>query len=197
MTKTNNMENITIKNRGTMLSFKGKKGFSLVEILIVILIIAVLMAVAVPNLLSSRNTGTDSAAKQLIAKVSTEFKSVSITSESFSSINTAALACGKVKGIAFVDASTASGKDSGTSCGGTGTNGTNARTVSMKSADSDQTMYFAVAGGGNNCWGLKISVIDADSFSSMKQTSATACTAEAVAAGTGFNRSEFGFPEAR
>lgn len=180
-------------------SKRNSKAFSLVEILIVILIIAVLMAVAVPNLLSSRNAGTDSAAKQLLAKASTEFKSIGITNESFASVNTPALACGKIDGIAFVAATTPSAKDDGTSCGGTGGNGTNARTVSMKTTDSDQTLSIAVAGGGNNCWGMKISVSTGDIFYGKTMTSATQCTAEAVSAitATSTGASKFAFPEAK
>jgi prepilin-type N-terminal cleavage/methylation domain-containing protein len=181
-----------------MFKNKIKKAFSLVEILIVILIIAVLMAVAIPNLLSSRNSGNDSAAKQLLSKVSTEFKSIGITNESFNSVNTKALACDKIKGIAFVDATATSGKDTGGGCGSSAS-GSNARTVSMKVSDSDQTLTLAVAGGGNNCWGMKISVTNADIFYGKTLASATQCTAESVSAITNSSpgASEFGFPEAK
>ncbi len=57
-----------------------KKGFTLVEIMVVVAIIAVLAAIAIPNLLRSRLTANDAAARS-------NLKALSTASETFASIN--------------------------------------------------------------------------------------------------------------
>lgn len=149
---------------------KTRGAFSLVEILIVIMIIAVLMAVAIPNLLSSRDSGADSAAKQLLTKVSMEFKSVGIANESFAAINTKALATARIPGIAITD-------------GVPGiVDGTNARQVSMYSAASTPTIVVLSAkGGGDHCYAMVLyaSGSQADKFYSVADSTQT-CEASKI-----------------
>jgi type IV pilus assembly protein PilA len=51
-----------------------KRGFTLVEIMIVVAIIALLAAIAIPNLLNARKTANDAAAKANLKTMSTELE---------------------------------------------------------------------------------------------------------------------------
>ena len=56
----------------------NRKGFTLVEIMIVVAIIALLAAIAIPNLLSARRTANTAAAKANIRSLSTAAETFSV-----------------------------------------------------------------------------------------------------------------------
>ncbi len=56
----------------------NKKGFTLVEIMIVVAIIALLAAIAIPNLLSARRTANTAAAKANVRSLSTAAETFSV-----------------------------------------------------------------------------------------------------------------------
>ena len=53
---------------------KNKRGFTLVEIMIVVAIIALLVAIAIPNLLGARRAANDAAAKANLKTLATELE---------------------------------------------------------------------------------------------------------------------------
>ncbi len=58
---------------------RKRKGFTLVEIMVVVFIIALLSAIAIPNLLSARRTANESAAQAALKILSTCIETYAIT----------------------------------------------------------------------------------------------------------------------
>lgn len=73
---------------------KNFPGFTLVEVMIVVAIIALLAAIAIPNLIRARVTANDSAAKASLKAISTSMESYYAVNNSYPPDTTALLSSG-------------------------------------------------------------------------------------------------------
>lgn len=79
------------------------KGFTLIELMVVVLIIAILIAIAIPTFLGARRRAQDRAAQSSLRNTVTAAKAIFTDDESYSLANAAALASGEPS-IEFNDA---------------------------------------------------------------------------------------------
>lgn len=72
---------INLSGKEAKKEMKKRKGFTLVEIMIVVAIIALLAAIAIPNLLTARRSANDAAAKSELHTLSTAFENYAIDND--------------------------------------------------------------------------------------------------------------------
>lgn len=127
-----------------------RRGFTTVEILVAVGLVAILMVVAVPRLLDSRQTVSDSSAKQQLNTVMLSVENWFAerdTYEGLDVITANATALQKrVPNIELVGAS-ATGKGSGG----------RALTVGFEVKSSNKQVVLAASNGEDNCWGIELS----------------------------------------
>jgi prepilin-type N-terminal cleavage/methylation domain-containing protein len=95
------------------LQTRGDSGFTLIEILVVILIIGILTAIAVPSFLSQRSKADDACAKTMVKQMFTAMKTFQTDSGNYLGANLQSLnviessvtsnRCGNATGIALAD----------------------------------------------------------------------------------------------
>lgn len=130
-----------------MLSLRKDKGFTIVEILVAVGLVALLMVVAVPRLLDSRKTVSDSAAKQQIDTVRLSVNNWFAERDTFVGLTTAVLQA-RIPEVSIVAAGAATGKQVA---------GGRALTVGfLNSTPGSESVTLVASNGDTNCWGLTL-----------------------------------------
>jgi type IV pilus assembly protein PilA len=96
----------TLKNRRAE-ARNNDKGFTLIELMVVVLIIAILIAVAIPTFLGMRRNAQNVAAKQSATTSLKAAKAIFSDEDSYASVTPAELRAAEAS-VAYVDGSTAS-----------------------------------------------------------------------------------------
>jgi len=89
---------------------KNQKGFSLVELLVVVIILAIIAAIAIPSLLASRRAANESAAVSSMRS----FHSANMTYQAMENPNSFAPTAGDLSTKKLIDSSFAAAIDNGT-----------------------------------------------------------------------------------
>lgn len=160
---------------------RARRGFSLIEILIAILLIGILMAVAAPRLLGSREAAADSSAQQQLNTVALAATTIFSTKESFSGTDAAGLA-DDVPEVSLVAGPAGLVTD------------TNVRQVSIAVTNSNSTWTAAVLGGGGRCWFVRQDKTEPDKFAVLAGSNTTCDAATQAPAAGSFVA--YGFPAA-
>ena len=154
-----------------------KRGFSLVEILITVLLVSILSAVAVPRLLTFRDNAGDSAAQQQLRTVALVARSLFDSADSFTGVD-----------LKLVEPS-AGGADrlpeifvvgGGVSAAPLAGDKSKRVSVAVSGTGADAIFVAASPGGNTSCWFIKLSARTPDSFALL--TSVTTCSANSAPA---------------
>ncbi len=116
----------------------SEEGFTLIELMVVVLIIAILLAIAIPTFLGARKRAQDRAAQSSLRNALTAAKTIYTDNSSYSGADSTALAAVEPS-LTFVAA---------------GTDSTGAKIVSVNPAAAD-TWYGAAKSAGGTCFAIK------------------------------------------
>lgn len=145
-------------------------GFTLIELMVVILVIAVLIAISIPTYLGARKRAQDTAAKTLARDALGSARTLFLVEESYAAVDIASLK--EVEpNITFVGGATpSSGPD-----------------VASVAAPDNLTFYIAVYSKTGTCFWIKDVVAAAGGTRYARQdTTTVSCTASGAPADSGF-----------
>ncbi len=142
-----------------------EEGFTLIELMVVVLIIAILLAIAIPTFLGAQNKAKDRSAQSSARNTVTAAKTIAADAQDYTTTNPTTLAAVEPS-IAYVANATAS---------------TGPKQVSVL---GDSTgFYAAVLSKTNTCFYIKDTVTNGTQFNTGPSTSCTADAAKAAATG--------------
>ncbi|MGH2758949.1 MAG: prepilin-type N-terminal cleavage/methylation domain-containing protein [Actinomycetota bacterium] len=123
------------------------KGFTLIELMVVVLIIAILIAIAIPTFLGARTRAQDRAAQSSLRNTVTAAKALFTDNEDYAAATVAALTSGEPS-LSFVAAGVASTKSTEVS---------SANVVTAPSTKAEE-FYGAVMSSSGTCWFVRDAV---------------------------------------
>ena len=120
---------------------KEDKGFTLIELMVVVLIIAILIAIAIPTFLGARTRAQDRAAQSSLRNTVTAAKALFTDNEDYAAATVAALSAGEPS-LSFVAAGVASTDSQMVS---------SASVITAPSTKAEE-FYGAVMSNSGTCW---------------------------------------------
>ena len=145
----------------TNAKFPARKGFSLVEIIITVLLVSILSAVAVPRLLTFRDNAGDSAAQQQLRTVALVARSLFDSTDSFTGVDGKLVEPSAGMPDKLPEIFVVRGNESAASLAG---DKSKRVSVEVRGTGADAIFIAASPGGNTSCWFIKLSARTADTF---------------------------------
>jgi type IV pilus assembly protein PilA len=142
---------------------KHEEGFTLIELMVVVMIIAVLLAIAIPTFLGSQNKAKDRSAQSSLRNTVTAAKTIYTDSTDYTKADTATLLASEPS-LAFNAAGTASADP---------------KTVSVSSTAT--VFYAAAKSASGTCYYIKDDVAAGTTYAKDKTTACTGTVASTTA----------------
>ena len=170
----------------TNAKFPARKGFSLVEIIITVLLVSILSAVAVPRLLTFRDNAGDSAAQQQLRTVALVARSLFDSTDSFTGVDGKLVEPSAGMPDKLPEIFVVRGNESAASLAG---DKSKRVSVEVRGTGADAIFIAASPGGNTSCWFIKLSARTADTFA--LATSGTCSASNAPTATTAWQPNDF------